>query len=1106
MDPTSSAAGQPATLTATLSGADLAAVDGESVEFIANGTGIGTGTLSSGIAILSVSTLPAGVDNLVALYVGDSSNYNARSNVVVEGVAKAGQAISGVTLTVTSSGSAVTSVPSGTEVTLAVSATASGSPVNPGTVTFCDVFAYGLSGQCGALGSAQLTSSGTASIIVRPGIGTHSLQAIFAGTQSDGAGASIPAPLTVTGKYPTSTGPFSQEILTDNSWRVSVNVLGTAPAQHFPSGTVQFLDQSNGNAVVATALLTPADAINHVFNTGAQAPATGTTPFSIATGDFNHDGFPDLAVANSGDNTVGIVLGKGDGTFQPQVSYAAGDGAYAIAAGDFNGDGYLDLAVTNFSVNTVSILLGNGDGTFQTQRTYATGGGPDAIAISDFDGDGNLDLAITNQTDATLSILLGKGDGTFQTQRAVAVGNGPDSVIVGDFNNDGNPDLVVANNTDNTVEILLGGGEGTFDAQATWDLNIFRPTSLAAADFNADGNLDLAVACANGGVTVLLGDGKGGWEPTTIAAGAGVSPEAVIAGNFSGQTSGLVDPDLAVVDAATNSVTVLANNGPGWFTGTGSKAFTAVGHYTTGGGPLALAEGDWNGDGLTDLAVLNDRDATVSVLLNGSGPWSYVPAFTLTLPGKHTLFVTYSGDSNYSESTSPAKTLSGALVATATILQSSLDPSNYGNPVTLTETLTPYMESDVSTDGDTVTFLHGTTVLGSGTLASGVATLTTSAIPVGADSLTASFPGDSNFSKSTSAAIAQTVRPATLTVTGPNVSRAFGAPNPSLSGTVSGAVNGDSFTVTGTTTATQTSSPGAYAIVPAASGTNLADYSLVTVNGTLTVTQATPAITVTSSESSAAVSAPVTFTATLTSSVGTPTGSVSFYDGTTLLGQGTLNAGVATYSTSALAAGTHTITAVYSGDANFVTLTSTALTESIQAFTLESANSSATVSAGGLVTIALTVTNDETGANANTSFACSGLPAEASCSFSPATVTGSGSTKLTIATTGTQALAVPADLQPWTAKGGAVLCACILVIIAPRRARRQLLFLLALAILPGLVLGCGGGGRISNGHGASGGDGGTGTPAGNYTVTVTATSGSGTSAVTQTTTITLTVQ
>ena len=226
------------------------------------------------------------------------------------------------------------------------------------------------------------------------------------------------------------------------------------------------------------------------------AYATGTQPYSVAIGDVNGDGKPDLVVSNYGSNSVSVLLGNGDGTFQQQTTYATGDNPRGIAIADVNGDGKPDVLVANLTANTVSVLLGNGDGTFQQQTTDRTGGFPVSIATGDLNGDGKPDLVVANALSGTVSALLGNGDGTFQQQATYATGSGPNSVAIGDVNGDGKLDLVVANANSNAVSLLLGNGDSTFQQQATYATGSV-PDSVAIGDVNGDGKLDLVVANAD---------------------------------------------------------------------------------------------------------------------------------------------------------------------------------------------------------------------------------------------------------------------------------------------------------------------------------------------------------------------------------------------------------------------------------------------------------------------------------------------------------------------------------------------------------------------------------------------------------------------------------
>jgi hypothetical protein len=170
----------------------------------------------------------------------------------------------------------------------------------------------------------------------------------------------------------------------------------------------------------------PLDGDQPLFQPAVTYSSGGGGPISVAVADVNGDGNPDVLVANSGSNTVGVLLGNGDGTFQPPVTYGSGGcNASSVAVADVNGDGKPDLLVTNWTSNcvngdgTVAVLLGNGDGTFQTAVPYDAGAGVTfSVAVGDLSGNGKLDLVVGNyaggEFNGTVSVLMGNGDGTFQ--------------------------------------------------------------------------------------------------------------------------------------------------------------------------------------------------------------------------------------------------------------------------------------------------------------------------------------------------------------------------------------------------------------------------------------------------------------------------------------------------------------------------------------------------------------------------------------------------------------------------------------------------------------------------------------------------------------------
>jgi hypothetical protein len=523
--------------------------------------------------------------------------------------------------------------------------------------------------------------------------------------------------------------------------------------------------------------------IIHTLPMYAQAPsfqravaygAGGYAPISAALGDLNGDGILDIVVANQcvtsdscpsgGGNVctsadfcshgaVGVLLGNGDGTFRPAVTYeTSGYLSFSVALGDLNGDGKLDLVVVNdcgvvpidsegnCPYATVDVMFGNGDGTFGPPVSHQLDGWqPVSVALRDLNGDGKSDIVVADIcnipntcsgtgctcTTGLVEVLLNESNGIFSGP--IGYDSGAPfgrSVALGDVNRDGKLDVLVGN--DGGVGVLLGNGDGTFKPAVMYGAG---GQWIAVGDVNSDGKPDLLSVASQsiGIVDVLLGNGDGTFKPAITYPTGGEFARSVAVADVNGDGK----PDLVVANLSgiwpdQRAVGVLTGNGDGTF----QPAVT----FDSGGGTFSLAAGDLNKDGRPDVVVVNMTGLGLSVLLNNTGVKS----------------------------------------STSTTLTSSLNPSVYGQKVTWTATVT---SSGSITPTGRVNFTWDGYSIGSATLnASGVATLTRSNLNADLYPLTAVYSGDVNNLRSTSATVNQVVTKTT------SAAKITSTPNPSTLG------------------------------------------------------------------------------------------------------------------------------------------------------------------------------------------------------------------------------------------------------------------------------------------------------------------------------------
>jgi hypothetical protein len=934
-----SAFGQSVTFTATVSGSG--GIPTGTVTLKDGASTLGSGALNgSGQATFATSTLTAGAHSITAVYSGDSDFSGSTSPVLTQNV------------TVNSSSTSVSSSvnPSASGQSVTFTATVSGAGGTPtGAVTFKD--------GATTLGTATVSGGGQATLSTGSlSIGSHSITAAYGGDLNySGSTSPVLAQNVTANSSSTAVTSSSNPSVFGQSVTFTATVSGSGGT---PTGTVSFKDgattlgsgtlNGSGQVTFATSTLTAGShSITAVYG-GDTNFSSSTSPVltqSVTTTSSS------VAIGSSADpSTFGqsvtftaTVTGSG-GTPAGTVTFK--DGATTLGAGTVNGTGQATFSTSSLTVGGHSITaVYGGDSNYAgstsavlTQSVIVTSS---SVAISSSVNPSTFGQSVTFTATVTGSggtptgtvtfrdgattlgsgMLNGSGQAAFATSVLTAGTHSITAVYSGDSNFAGNTSAVL-------TQSIAANSSSTSVTSSVNPSAFGQAVTFTATVSGAGGTPTGTVTFKDGATTLgsgtLNGSGQASFATSSLAAG-GHSITATYSGdsNFGNSVSSVLTQTVNQNSSGT-SVTSSAN--PSIYGSPVTFTATVTG---TGGTPTGTVTFK---DGGTALG---------SATLNGSGQAALSTSSLST--GAHSITAVYSGDSNFSSNTSPVLTQNVAVNSSSTAVTSSANPSAFGQAVTFTATV----NGAGGTPTGTITFKDGATTLGSGTLnGSGQATFAASALTAGAHSITALYGGDSNFSNSTSPVLTQSVG---QTAAGTSLSSSANPSSYNTPVTFTAIVTGTGGTPTGTVTFKDGATALGTATINGSGQAALTMSSLTAGSHPITATYSgdanfssstSPTLTQNVSSNAASVSLtssvnpskfgqPVNFVAAVTGSGGTPTGSITFKDGSNVLGTISLAAGSATLTTSSLAVGSHSITAVYSGDASFMATTSAALSQSV---------------------------------------------------------------------------------------------------------------------------------------------------------------------------------